>query len=52
MEYDNGGYIVWGFYNLLDGYSTKVQGLKQGDKGVAAAERLRPRLPDDLVRLS
>jgi peptide/nickel transport system substrate-binding protein len=34
MEYDNGGYIVWGFSTLLDGYSTKVTGLKQGDKGV------------------
>ena len=34
MEYDTGGYIVWGFSTLLDGYSTKVQGLKQGDKGV------------------
>jgi peptide/nickel transport system substrate-binding protein len=33
-EYDNGGYIIWGFSTLLDGYSTKVQGLKQGDKGV------------------
>ena len=34
LEYDNGGYIVWGFSTLLDGYSTKVQGLKAGDKGV------------------
>jgi peptide/nickel transport system substrate-binding protein len=34
LEYDNGGYIVWGFSTLLDGYSSKVQGLKQGDKGV------------------
>jgi peptide/nickel transport system substrate-binding protein len=34
MEYDSGGYIVWGFSTLLDGYSTKVQGLKPGDKGV------------------
>jgi len=34
MEYDTGGYIVWGFSTLLDGYSTKVAGLKQGDKGV------------------
>jgi peptide/nickel transport system substrate-binding protein len=34
MEYDSGGYIVWGFSTLLDGYSTKVQGLKTGDKGV------------------
>jgi peptide/nickel transport system substrate-binding protein len=34
MEYDAGGYIVWGFSTLLDGYSTKVKGLKPGDKGV------------------
>jgi len=34
MEYDNGGYIVWGFSTLLDGYSTKIKGLKTGDKGV------------------
>jgi peptide/nickel transport system substrate-binding protein len=34
MEYDSGGYIVWGFSTLLDGYSTKVVGLKPGDKGV------------------
>jgi peptide/nickel transport system substrate-binding protein len=36
MEYQNGGYIVWGFSNFLDGYSTKVKGLIQGDKGVLA----------------
>jgi len=34
LEYDNGGYIIWGFTTLLDGYSTKVKGLKTGDKGV------------------
>jgi peptide/nickel transport system substrate-binding protein len=34
MEYHHGGYIIWGFSDLLDGYSTKVQGLKTGDKGV------------------
>jgi peptide/nickel transport system substrate-binding protein len=34
MEYANGGYIVWGFSTLLDGYSTKVKGLLPGDKGV------------------
>jgi len=28
MEYDNGGYIVWGFYNLVDAYSPKVVGIK------------------------
>jgi peptide/nickel transport system substrate-binding protein len=34
LEYDNGGYLVWGFSTLLDGYSSKVKGLKAGDKGV------------------
>jgi peptide/nickel transport system substrate-binding protein len=34
MEYDNGGYIIWGFSTLLDGYTTKLKGLKTGDKGV------------------
>jgi peptide/nickel transport system substrate-binding protein len=34
MEYNNGGYIIWGFSTLLDGYSSKVRGLKTGDKGV------------------
>ena len=34
LEYNNGGLLVWGFSTLLDGYSTKVQGVKQGDKGV------------------
>jgi len=28
IEYDQGGYIVWGFYNLVDAYSPKVAGLK------------------------
>jgi peptide/nickel transport system substrate-binding protein len=27
IEYDSGGYIVWGFYNLVDAYSSKVVGL-------------------------
>lgn len=34
LEYENGGYLIWGFSNFLDGYSTKVKGLVQGDKGV------------------
>jgi peptide/nickel transport system substrate-binding protein len=34
LEYNNGGLLIWGFSTLLDGYSTKVQGVKQGDKGV------------------
>jgi peptide/nickel transport system substrate-binding protein len=32
MEYDDGGYIIWGFKNLTDGHSTKVQGFKP-DRG-------------------
>ena len=34
LEYDNGGYVIWGFSDFLDGYSTKLAGLKAGDKGV------------------
>ena len=34
LEYNNGGYIIWGFSTLLDGYSTKVAGLLPGNKGV------------------
>ncbi len=34
LEYDNGGYGIWGFSDFLDGYSTKLQGLTAGDKGV------------------
>lgn len=34
MEYNTGGYLIWGYSTLLDGYNTKVKGLKQGDKGV------------------
>jgi peptide/nickel transport system substrate-binding protein len=34
LEYDNGGYIIWGFSDFLDGYSTRLKGLKAGDKGV------------------
>ncbi len=32
LEYDNGGYIIWGFKNLTDAYSTKVGGFKP-DRG-------------------
>ncbi|HEX5562473.1 MAG TPA: ABC transporter substrate-binding protein [Nocardioidaceae bacterium] len=28
IEYDQGGYIIWGFRSLVDGVSSKVQGLK------------------------
>jgi peptide/nickel transport system substrate-binding protein len=34
MEYDSGGYLIWGFSTLLDGYSRKVQGFKPGDRGI------------------
>jgi peptide/nickel transport system substrate-binding protein len=34
LEYNNGGYIIWGFSQFLDGYSSKLQGLVQGWKGV------------------
>ena len=26
IEYDRGGYLVWGFKNQVDGYSAKVTG--------------------------
>jgi peptide/nickel transport system substrate-binding protein len=32
LEYDNGGYIIWGFNNRLDGHGSKVKGLKTGYK--------------------
>jgi peptide/nickel transport system substrate-binding protein len=28
MLWDNGGYIIWGFNNVLDGYAKRVHGLK------------------------
>jgi peptide/nickel transport system substrate-binding protein len=28
IEYDEGGYIIWGFRRQVDGYSAKVQGLE------------------------
>ncbi|HET8603359.1 MAG TPA: ABC transporter substrate-binding protein [Marmoricola sp.] len=28
IEYDEGGYIIWGFRRQVDGYSSKVQGMK------------------------
>jgi len=34
MEWTSGGYIVWGFSTLLDGYATKVKGFKRGDRGI------------------
>jgi peptide/nickel transport system substrate-binding protein len=34
LEYDAGGYIVWGFHTTLDGHSNKVQGLKSGYKSI------------------
>jgi peptide/nickel transport system substrate-binding protein len=34
MEYNSGGYLIWGFSSLIDGYGSKVKGLTQGDKGI------------------
>jgi peptide/nickel transport system substrate-binding protein len=36
MEYDSGGYLIWGFNNRLDGYSSKVKGLVSGYKSSLA----------------
>ncbi|MFD6952491.1 peptide ABC transporter substrate-binding protein [Nocardiopsis sp. TSRI0078] len=33
IEYEKGGYIVWGFVNLLDGHSTAVHGLEPAVSG-------------------
>ncbi|MFJ9555179.1 ABC transporter substrate-binding protein [Nocardiopsis sp. NPDC101807] len=33
VEYEEGGYIVWGFVNLLDGHSTAVHGLEPAVSG-------------------
>jgi peptide/nickel transport system substrate-binding protein len=34
MEHDSGGYLIWGFSSLIDGYSSKVKGLTKGDRGI------------------
>lgn len=34
IEYDQGGYIIWGFPNNLDAYSAKVQGLTPDKSGI------------------
>lgn len=34
MEYDAGGYIIWGFHTTLDGYSSRLQGLQTGYKSI------------------
>lgn len=33
IEYEEGGYIVWGFVNLLDAHSTRVHGLEPSVSG-------------------
>ena len=33
IEYEEGGYIVWGFVNLLDAHSTHVHGLEPAVSG-------------------
>ncbi len=34
IEYDSGGYIIWGFPNNIDAYSTKVHGLVPDKSGI------------------
>jgi peptide/nickel transport system substrate-binding protein len=34
IEYDSGGYAIWGFASLLDGHRAGVRGLHAGDRGV------------------
>ncbi len=33
MEYDEGGYIIWGFRNQIDAYSDKIAGLRPARTG-------------------
>jgi peptide/nickel transport system substrate-binding protein len=33
LEYSSGGYLIWGFSNFLDGYSTRLHGLTEDDRG-------------------
>jgi peptide/nickel transport system substrate-binding protein len=33
MEYDSGGYIIWGFRNQIDAYSAKITGLEPARTG-------------------
>lgn len=34
IEFDNGGYIIWGFPNSVDAYSSSVQGLVPDKSGI------------------
>ena len=34
LEYAHGGYLIWGFTNFIDGYSTELQGLVTKDRSV------------------
>jgi len=34
IEYDRGGYIIWGFKNQVDAYSTTVQGVYEDKSGI------------------
>ena len=34
IEYDSGGYIIWGFPDQLDAYSAKVQGFVPDESGI------------------
>ena len=33
LEYENGGYIIWGFRNQIDGYSAKIAGFQPSRTG-------------------
>lgn len=34
IEYDKGGYIIWGFPNAIDAYRTSIEGLKPDKSGI------------------
>ncbi|TIU44256.1 MAG: hypothetical protein E5W17_00240 [Mesorhizobium sp.] len=35
IEHDEGGYMIWGFYNRIDGVHSKVQGLSADRSGIS-----------------
>ena len=51
LEYNQGGYVIPFFNNLLDAYSAKVAGFQQ-EQGDAEPRHVRPWLPHHLVRLA
>lgn len=38
IDYDDGGYIIWGFDNVIDGYSNKVRGFVPDKSGAPLSQ--------------